>query len=138
MVLTIIMFSATIITSPIFITAAAQEQQYSFVTKWGSEGIGFGKFRQPLDIAIDSNNSIYVTDTTSVSNQIQKFTSNGTFITSWGVLGVGDGHFKRPTGIATDSSDNVYVADGGSPEKAVQKFTPNGTFIMSWGSKGLW
>jgi DNA-binding beta-propeller fold protein YncE len=81
------MFSATIITSPIFITAAAQGQQYSFVTKWGSEGIGFGKFRQPLDIAIDSDNNVYVTDTTSVSNQIQKLATNGTFITSWGVLG---------------------------------------------------
>ena len=76
--------------------------KYNFITKWGSEGVSFGKFRQPLDIAIDSNNSLYVTDTTSVSNQIQKFATNGTFITSWGVIGFGDGHFKRATGIDTD------------------------------------
>jgi DNA-binding beta-propeller fold protein YncE len=66
----------------VFIPAAAQGQQYSFVTKWGSEGTGFGKFRQPLDIAIDSDNNLYVIDTTSVSNQIQKFAPDGTFITS--------------------------------------------------------
>jgi biopolymer transport protein ExbD len=73
MVLTTIVSSITVLTSSVPVTVAAQEQQYSFITKWGSEGIGFGKFRQPLEIAIDSDNDLYVTDTTSVSNQIQKF-----------------------------------------------------------------
>jgi hypothetical protein len=53
-ILATIVFSVTLITHPVFSPAAAQGQQYSFVTKWGSEGTGFGKFRQPLDIAIDS------------------------------------------------------------------------------------
>lgn len=136
-VLTTFMFSATIITHPVLRPAAAQGQQYSFLSKWGSEGTGFGKFKQPLDIAIDSDDNVYVTDTTSVSNQIQKFAPNGTFITSWGTVGSGDGQFARATGVATDSSDNIYVTDGGSPETAVQKFTSNGTFITSWGSTGL-
>ena len=60
-----IVFSVTIITHPLIGPSRTQGQQYSFVTKWGSEGIGFGKFRQPLDIAIDSDNNLYVTDTTS-------------------------------------------------------------------------
>jgi tripartite motif-containing protein 71 len=134
-----IMFSATLITHPVVSPAAAQGQQYSFVTKWGAEGTGFGKFRQPLGIAIDSDNNLYVTDTDTnqSSNQIQKFAPNGTFITLWGVLGFGDGRFARATGIAIDPSDNVYVTDGGNPETAVQKFTANGTFITSWGSSGL-
>lgn len=120
-----------------FSSIEAQEDEYSFVSKWGSEGVGFGKFAQPLDIAIDSNDNLYVTDTTSVSNQIQKFAPNGTFISSWGVLGSEDGQFARATGIATDSSDNIYVSDGGSAETAVQKFTSDGTFITSWGSTGF-
>jgi DNA-binding beta-propeller fold protein YncE len=61
----------------------------------------------PLAIAIDSNGDVYVTDTTSVSNQIQKFTNNGTFITSWNVLGTGDGTFTNARGIGIDSADNV-------------------------------
>jgi DNA-binding beta-propeller fold protein YncE len=72
-----------------------------------------------------------------VSNQIQKFATNGTSITSWGVFGFGDGCFIRATGIGTDSSDNVYVTDGDSPETAVQKFNTDGAFIMSWGSTDL-
>ena len=68
-----VLITFTITNFPI-ISTVAQEQQYSFVTKWGSEGVGFGKFKQPLEIAIDSNNRVYVTDTTSVSNQLQKFT----------------------------------------------------------------
>ncbi|MDQ3837988.1 MAG: hypothetical protein M3297_01830, partial [Thermoproteota archaeon] len=138
LVLTSTVFSVTIVTDPVLSPAAAQEQQqYSFVATWGSEGIGFGKFRQPLEIAIDSDNDLYVTDTTSVSNQIQKFATNGTFITSWGVLGFGEGRFTSAAAIDTDSSDNVYVTDLGSPETAVQKFTTDGTFIMSWGTAGL-
>ncbi|CAN5370437.1 hypothetical protein BH18THE2_BH18THE2_22020 [soil metagenome] len=68
---------------PIVTVFAQENQQYSFVTKWGSEGIGNGKFTQPLDIAIDSSGYLYVTDLSSVSNKIQKFDSNGTFITAW-------------------------------------------------------
>jgi tripartite motif-containing protein 71 len=46
-----------------------------------------------------------------VSNQVQKFTNNGTFITSWSSRGSGDGQFISPAGIAVDSSNNVYVTD---------------------------
>jgi hypothetical protein len=68
-------------------------------------------------------NNVYVTDTTSVSNQIQKFTTNGTFITSWGAVGSGDGQFEEPTSIALDSSDNVYVIDRGNMR--IQVFVPS-------------
>src|SRR5918999_1384962 len=127
-VLTTIVFSDTIITHPVLSPAAAQGQQYSFLAKWGSEGIGFGKFRQPLEIAIDSDNDLYVTDTTSLSNQIQKFATNGTFITSWGSTGLGDSQFISPGGIAVDSSDNVYVGDFGQNNR-IQKFVSNGNFL---------
>jgi tripartite motif-containing protein 71 len=111
----------------------AQQNGYSFVKKWGSEGVGFGKFAQPLAIAIDSNNNIYVTDTTSVSNQIQKFTNNGTFITSRDIQGR-NGPF---TNAGIGSSDDIYITGGGNPDTAVQKFTNNGTSLGSWGSAGL-
>jgi hypothetical protein len=61
-----------------------QEQQYSFLMSWGSKGVALGSFKQPLEIAIDSNGDVHVTDISRVSNQVQKFTNNGTFITSWG------------------------------------------------------
>lgn len=65
MVLTIIMFSFTIITNPVFNEAIAQGQQYSFTAKWEPEiePRDIGKFRHHLDIGIDPNNNVYVTDT---------------------------------------------------------------------------
>ena len=112
----------------------AFSQEYIFERKFGSAGTALGEFSQPQGIAIDSSDNIYITSFTSLSNQIQKFTSNGTFITSWGSLGFGPGRFTNPSGITTDSSNNVYVADFGDPENAIQKFTSNGTFITLWGS----
>ncbi len=112
------------------------QEQYSFVTQWGAEGIGVAKFKQPLEISVDSDNNVYVTDWTSLSNKVQKFTNNGNFITSWGMLGFGQGLFTSPGGIGFDSTGNVYVADYGSPDTAVQKFTNNGTFLQMWGSFG--
>src|SRR5215213_9189669 len=101
--LAIILCSAitnSIMTSSVY----AQQPQYSFVRKWGSNGIGFGEFSQPIEIAIDSAGNVYVTDFTSVANKVQKFTTNGTFITSWGSLGFGNGYFSNPIGLAVDSS----------------------------------
>ena len=114
-----------VITNSTFTTLIyAQEQHYSFIKKWGSQGTGVGKFSRPADLAIDSSGNLYVTDISSVSNKIQKFDSNGTFITSWGTAGTSPsgGTFSSPTGIDVNSSDNVYVADFGSPNTACTSF----------------
>ncbi|MGE5635174.1 MAG: hypothetical protein ACM3VV_08060 [Deltaproteobacteria bacterium] len=55
----------------------------------GSHGNGEGEFYTPFDIAVDSNDDIYVLDT--YNNRVQKFTSNGDFIKMWGSQGNGDG-----------------------------------------------
>jgi tripartite motif-containing protein 71 len=96
-------------------------------------GTALGEFSQPQGIAIDSTDNIYITSFTSLSNQIEKFTSNGTFITSWGSLGFGSGRFTNPSGITTDSLNNVYVVDFGENNN-VQKFDSTGSFITKWGS----
>lgn len=42
-----------------------------FVTMWGSEGSGPGRFSTPLGIAVDSNGGVFVSDWGN--NRIQKF-----------------------------------------------------------------
>ena len=122
--LILVMFSVS--SDAIISQIKAQENEYVFVNKWGSEGISIGKFAQPLAIAIDANDDVYVTDTTSASNMIQKFTNNGTFITSWQIRGTIGGLFTNARGIGIDSSNNVYITGGGTPITAVQRFTNNG------------
>ena len=50
----------------------------TFMTKWGSEGTGYGQSIDPYGIAIDSSGNVYVAD--SGNNRIQKFTADGMFI----------------------------------------------------------
>ena len=62
---------------PLGTVLAQGNQQYSFVTKWGSEGIGNGKFTQsiqflgPTGLIVDPSDVIYVVD--GGNNRIQVF-----------------------------------------------------------------
>ena len=70
-------------------TAHAQNENYSFVTKWGSSGSGDGQFGGPHGVAVDSSRNVYVGE--ELNNRIQKFDSNGNFLAKWGSFGTGDG-----------------------------------------------
>lgn len=78
MILVIFSVSTYTMISPL----TAQGSKYSFLYKWGSQGVSVGQFAQPFAIAIDTSDDVYVTDTASKSNNVQKFTKNGTFVTS--------------------------------------------------------
>jgi sugar lactone lactonase YvrE len=110
----------------------AEEPEYTFVTKWGSQGTGDGQFKYPYGVAVDASGNVYVADT--LNYRIQKFNSDGTFLTKWGSNGTGDGQFNMPYGVAVDSDCNVYVAD--TDNHRIQKFDSDGTFLTKWGSNG--
>ena len=121
------------------------DSEGTFVLAWGSAGNGGGQFVYPRGIAIDNNDSIYVTDGETYyypygqNNRVQKFDSNGNFITQWGGRGSSDGLFLSPSGIAVDSEGYVYVSDTDERiynSHRVQKFNSNGIFIRAWGGEG--
>ncbi|MBU0580376.1 MAG: hypothetical protein KKA19_04285 [Candidatus Margulisbacteria bacterium] len=108
---------------------------YIFLTEWGEKGDREGQFENPLKIAIDKNNNIYVVDRDNC--RIQKFDSDGNFITTWGSKGRTKkngpelaGLFLLPIGICSDGSNNIYVVDRGNSR--IQKFDSDGNFKAAW------
>jgi DNA-binding beta-propeller fold protein YncE len=99
---------------------------------FGSIGTGEGQFQWPTGLAVDRDETIYVSD--EARHTIYRYTHEGDFLGQWGERGDGDGELDRPSGIAFDSEDNLYVSD--TMNHRVQKFTRDGKFLMSWGSFG--
>ena len=88
-----------------------------FITSWGSSGSSDGQFNAPHGIAVDSDNSVYVSD--RGNNRVQKFNNAGGFLTKFGSACTiqpcpKDGQFNGPDGIGISSSGSVYVTDIGN------------------------
>jgi hypothetical protein len=113
----------------------------NYLLQWGNLGMGEGQFDSPSDLATDSDNNVYVVDTSN--HRIQKFDPDGNFITMWGwnvdsaggtgfescttgcragLRGGGNGQFSYPQGIAIDNNDNIFISDDNN---RIQKFTPS-------------
>jgi ABC-type molybdate transport system substrate-binding protein/DNA-binding beta-propeller fold protein YncE len=84
-----------------------------------------GMFRQPTDVAWDSDGNIYITDG-YVNSRVAKFDKHGMWTKSWGEPGTGPGQFHLPHAIAIDRNDNLYVGDRSN--RRIQVFDTNGTF----------
>ena len=57
-----------------------------------------GLFRQPTDVAWDSDGNIYITDG-YVNSRVAKYDKNGDWVKSWGEKGTGPGQFRLPHAI---------------------------------------
>ena len=84
-----------------------------------------GMFRQPTDVAWDSQGNIYVTDG-YVNSRVAKYDKNGEWVKSWGTKGSAPGEFNIPHAIAIDRQDNVYVGD--RTNHRIQVFDTDGNF----------
>ena len=87
------------------------------------------RFRQPTDVAWDSQGNIYISDG-YINSRVAKFDRNGDWVKSFGEPGKGPGQFNTPHAIAIDNQDNVYVGDRGN--QRVQIFDTDGTYLREW------
>jgi streptogramin lyase len=85
-----------------------------------------GLFRQPTDVAWDSNGNIYITDG-YINSRVAKYDRNGDWVKSWGTEGTGPGQFRLPHAIAIDRNNNIYVGDRSNHR--IQVFDTDGTFL---------
>src|SRR5947208_4027814 len=73
-----------------------------------------GQFRQPTDVAFDTDGNIYISDG-YINSRVAKFTKDGDWVASLGEPGGGKlGLLNTPHSIANDAKGNIYVADRGN------------------------
>jgi len=82
-----------------------------------------GRFRQPTDVAWDSEGNIYITDG-YVNSRVAKFDKNGDWVKSWGKHGKGPGEFNLVHSIAADAQGLIYVGD--RTNRRIQVFDGDG------------
>jgi sugar lactone lactonase YvrE len=85
-----------------------------------------GLFRQPTDVAWDSEGNIYITDG-YVNSRVAKYDRNGDWLKSWGDKGTGPGQFRIPHAIVVDRNNNLYVGD--RTNRRIQVFDTEGKFL---------
>jgi hypothetical protein len=109
----------------------------------GTGAAGFGNangtlavFDGPTDLAIDSNDNLYVADI--FNHRIRKITPDGLVSTFAGsTRGFSDGtsvaaKFNSPSGLTIDQAGNLYVCDSGN--NRIRKITPDGIVSTIAGS----
>ncbi|HZR24751.1 MAG TPA: peptidyl-alpha-hydroxyglycine alpha-amidating lyase family protein [Vicinamibacterales bacterium] len=74
-----------------------------------------GQFRQPTDVAWDTDGNIYISDG-YINSRVAKFTKNGDYVTSMGEPGRGPalGQLNTPHTISYDAKGFIYVGDRGN------------------------
>ena len=85
-----------------------------------------GRFRQPTDVAWDSNDNIYISDG-YINSRVAKYDKDGNWVKSWGDYGTKPGQFRLPHQIVIDHNNNIYVADRSN--RRVQVFDTDGKFL---------
>ena len=92
----------------------------AFVSTWGRYGHGPGQFYDPMDVAVDSNGTVYVGD--SMNERVQTFTRAGAYLTTCLPLHEREGYGALPTGIAVRPDGTFYVAVRSNGR--IQEFSP--------------
>lgn len=99
----------------------------------GRFGTGKLYFDDPLDLAVDEDNNVYVLD--AGNYRVQVVNDKGRYKDQWGERGDEDGYFDEPVALAINSdSDFLVILDQGAFR--IHKFEPDGTHLLSFGEEG--
>ena len=96
------------------------------------DNAGDGTFAQPVAIAFDRDERMFVLD--EAKHRVAILDKNADFLGEWGSNGSGDGELDRPSALRFDRNDDCYVSD--QMNHRVQKFTKDGEYLLQWGSFG--
>ncbi|MDA1370380.1 MAG: peptidyl-alpha-hydroxyglycine alpha-amidating lyase family protein [Proteobacteria bacterium] len=88
-----------------------------------------GRFREPTDVAFDSQGNIYISDG-YINSRVAKYDSDGDWVLSFGEPGTGPGQFRLPHAIAIDKDDFIYVGDRSNAR--IQVFDIDGNYVREF------
>ncbi|RDW16744.1 6-bladed beta-propeller [Oceanobacillus chungangensis] len=98
-----------------------------------------GVFSEPVGIAVDNNDDVYITDT--FNHRVQKFDNSGTLLNKWGgnngdggpsAYGINYWQFIAPKQITYNGKYNeMVIADTGNSR--IQVFSKNGSWLSNFG-----
>ena len=99
------------------------------------EGRGFSN---PVDLAISSDDRIYVLSRTNPLQiegiRVGILNLDSEYFGDFGSYGSGDGQFVWPTALAFDSEDRLYLAD--EHNQRITVFDESGSYLSKWGVEG--
>ena len=95
---------------------------------WFDNGYQLNLLNAPSDVALDSDNNIYVAD--GGNFRIVKFDVHGNLLKSWGSEGQKEGLFNFPHSLVIDEKNLIYVTD--RQNGRIQVFNTNGDFQAQW------
>lgn len=101
-------------------------------TGWFDRDYNLVLFNNPLDVAFDNSDNIYVVDKGNA--RIVKMDKNGAFIKAWGKKGNGKGEFNFAHSIVIDKQNRVIIAD--RENKRIQLFDLEGKVVGQWDNLG--
>jgi len=101
----------------------------TFVTQWGC--LGYPDARIFALASDPSGSALFLTDSGTLGNQVQKYDSSGKYLAQFGWPGGGNGDFQA-RGIAAAPNGNLFVAD--TANNRILEFTNDGlSLITQWG-----
>ena len=108
--------------------------------QWSSFGSGVTSTFTPGGIAVGSDGTVYVTDTSSMGPRVLEFSATGQPLTSWSVATSADTYRASPEGISVDATGDVYVVDGNN--QCVKMYAPvpdhTAPVTTAQGADGKW
>jgi DNA-binding beta-propeller fold protein YncE len=116
--------------------------QGALIRRVGHQGVRDGELREPCDVAVGKDGTIFVADTFYTLDpqgglpwgRVEKFGPDAMFAGGWSKASVAPNDFFGPRAIALDSKGFVYLSDTGN--NRIVKFDSNGSFMKAWGTAG--
>ena len=98
-----------------------------------SDDAGQGKLFSPVNVAVDAQGKVYVSDPGAF--RVQVYDAEGKYLRTQGGQGLSPGQFARPRGLAVDHDGRLYVVDAATQK--IQLFDSDGRLLMFFGDPSI-